>query len=332
MRDIFISCVITARGSHLFLFLPQTIESYEADLFLSRAFDHLSDTITRLCSGREPFCIWGRLISRGCSFRESAHFSLLRSHLFHRFLRLNGLDENRLSVSNENSTWKISITHTHHSCLSSFCLNDYHLFITYVHWALLVPALGTAISTASVSVTVSTTTSWRTWRQVNGVRRDPRDHPASGFQDRRPRRTTPSHKSGAARFPQEPLFRAASYTSTLIRGRGRAGWRDTSPAGGSSPTWKERPAGNICVTWGAFRGCGPVRPSVSSAARSPRNCHILRCCRGVYARVARCIAAQPPPPLPPLPKSSHRSIVHPMHRPTKGGGSEESTKCVRKSG
>lgn len=128
-----------------------------------------------------------------------------------------------------------------------------------------------------------------------------------GGRGRRRRRTKAgqlgSHRSRSSVLPR---------TRTLIRRRGRAGWRDTSPAGGSSPRWKERPAGNICVTWGAFRGCGPVRPSVR-LRQGVRNCYILRCCRGVYARVARCIAAPPPPPpplaSPPLPKSSHRFIV-----------------------
>lgn len=55
--------------------------------------------------------------------------------------------------------------------------------------------------------------------------------------------------------------------------------------------WKETGRGNICVTRGAFRGCGPsVHPSVCGKELGERNCYILRCCRGVYARVARYVA------------------------------------------
>jgi len=129
---------------------------------------------------------------------------------------------------------------------------------------LLVLIFGTAISTALVTVlvTVSTMTSWRTWRQVNGVRPDPRDHPASGFQDRWPRRTTPLYKSGAVRFPQEPLFRAALYTYVNSRERSRGLEGHIACRRIIVDMEGKRPAGNICVTWGAFRGCGPVRPFV----------------------------------------------------------------------
>ena len=129
---------------------------------------------------------------------------------------------------------------------------------------LLVLTFGTAISTALVTVlvTVSTMTSWRTWRQVNGVRPDPRDHPASGFQDRWPRRTTPLYKSGAVRFPQEPLFRAALYTYVNSRERSRGLEGHIACRRIIVDMEGKRPAGNICVTWGAFRGCGPVRPFV----------------------------------------------------------------------
>ncbi|KYM79206.1 hypothetical protein ALC53_10371, partial [Atta colombica] len=100
-------------------------------------------------------------------------------------------------------------------------------------------------------------------------------------------------------FLLSTTYKKERFTATAYAGSGddtgchrRAGWRDTSPAGGSSSTWKERTGRqHMCNVRG-------------------RNCYILRCCRGVYARVARCIAVPPPPPPPPLPlpKLSHRRI------------------------
>lgn len=82
-------------------------------------------------------------------------------------------------------------------------------------------------------------------------------------------KTTKARRLGSHRSCSSVLLVRTLIRKGAVAGcrRGSAGWRKTSPAGGS--IGGRRPPGNICVTRGAFRGCGPVRSSVRLRQRSP---------------------------------------------------------------
>lgn len=171
----------------------------------------------------------------------------------------------------------------------------------YPRWALVA-----TISTVAISATVSAKTSWRTRRQVNGVRRDPRDHPAAS-RIGTSRRTTPRTKAG-----QLGSHRSRSSVllvhGALIRERGRAGRRDTSPAGGSSSMWKETARQATYVQReGRFVAAVPsVHPSAARSSADviatssdaavvciPELCVSLRCSIIIIVTIAKIIPLSP---------------------------------------